>query len=169
MSSPGTMFSFGAKGCALILVAGLNAGCTFVFDYVIDYTVGYRSPIGVRISFTRRGTPIREEAFDKLQVGTSDLGEALKTLGAPHKLWRTSTEEILEYYYLYGRNTRLVFRPLFFLPHGSYAAYNFRGSETGLDVAMLAFDHEGRLRRKEFRASTPRRTAGAVAQGVFVP
>lgn len=153
---------------AVSLTAG-TVGCTFVFDTVIDRTLGYRSPLGVRINATRRGTPLREEAFGGLEPGTSTLDDALKAMGAPQIVRCTPTGEVLEYYYFFDRQTRFVFRPLFFLQYGSMASYNFRNFEDGLDVATLFFDHQGTLKQKDFRKSAPARNAGAYAKTVFVP
>lgn len=146
-----------------------TAGCTLVFDEAIDRTLGYQSPIGVRINATRRGSPIREEGYERLVPGKSTLGDALLAMGAPETVRRTPTEEVLEYYYLYDRRTRLLVRPLFWLTYGQGATYNLHGLEEGLEVVTLVFDHEGTLRRKEFRRSAPSRSAGSVAKSVFVP
>ncbi len=152
-----------------LMAVSLATGCTFVFDTAIDRTLGYRSPIGVRVNATRLGTPLPVEAYNVLEPGTSTLGDALHAMGAPHVMRRTPTEEVLEYYYFFDRQTRFVFRPLFFLQYGSMASYNFRNFEDGLDVATLVFDHEGTLKQKEFRRSAPPRNAGAYAKTIFVP
>jgi hypothetical protein len=155
--------------CTAVLLATGTVGCRLVFDQAIDRTLGYRSPIGVRINTERRGSPLSEEGYARLEPGTSTLEDALEAMGAPETVRRTPNEEILEYFYRYLRRTRLIFRPLFWLTYGSSATYNYRGQEKGLDVVTLVFDHEGRLKRKEYRRSAPARSAGAVAKTVFVP
>ena len=168
-----------SAGCsaALLLIAlvGLlpaSTGCVSFFslyDHGVNRSLAYRSPVGIRVDITRCGTPVRAEELAGLVPGSSDLGDALAALGAPHRLRRAPAEEALEYYYVYDRKTHLLVKPLFFMTYGGMASYNYRGSEAGTDVIALVFDHEGRLLRKEFRSAAPEQSAGAVLEQVFVP
>ena len=151
-----------------MILAAAASGCVQVMDYAFDYSLGYRLPLGLRIDQVRDRSRLRVDAFRGLDVGTSDLGRALATMGAPTRLRRTPTEEILEYYYVYTRKTRILVRPLFFLPYGGYANFTGRGEDAGLDVVLLAFDHQGVLRRKELRLATPDESLGGVAKGAVL-
>jgi len=125
-------------------------------------------PVGLRIDQVRDRSHLRTEAFQELAVGTTDLTQALAAMGAPTRLRRTPTEEILEYYYAYTRKTRLLVRPLFFLPYGSYGRFTGRGEETGLDVVILAFNHKGILERKELRQTAPDESLGGAAKSAIL-
>ena len=155
---------------ALVLAAAAaGSGCVGVFDLVANRTLAYRSPVGVRLDRTRYASSIARSRFDQLQPGVACLDDALAALGAPHRLRRTPREEILEYYYLYGRRSRFLLRPLFFLPYGDNATYNYHSGEAGPDVIALTFDHSGLLTHKEFRRSSPDDGAAAVLESIFVP
>lgn len=143
-------------------------GCAALADRALDSSLGIRLPLGLRIDHIRDGTPFSVEAFGGLEPGESDLGQALAAMGAPQRVRRTPTEEILEYYYAFGRRTRLVVRPFFLFSYANALDFTARGLEDGLDVILLTFDHAGTLRRKEFRKATPEPGAGATVKSVLL-
>ena len=156
------------RGLALTSVVATGPGCARMADWMMDYSLGTRLPLGVRIDHIREGSPLPLRGYYALKPGTSDLGQALESMGAPMRVRRTPTEEVLEYYYLVGRRTRFILRPLFLFPYGSAAQLNARGLEDGLDVILLVFDHAGTLKRKEYRKSTPDQDAVGVANSVIL-
>ncbi len=159
----------GAVVMFALFVLSAGSGCMSVYRRVVERSLGYRSPIGVQLERIRTGTPVAFKTFATLKVGASSLADALDVMGVPQKIRRTPTEEILEYHYLYARKSRFLFRPFFFLPYGSLPTYNYYGDDSGPDIVALVFDHQGRLKRKEFRQSAPLDTAGATMESVFVP
>ena len=163
-----TVTSFLRYGCVLLCALGAS-GCLTIYETAVQRTLGTRSPLGVRIVHVREGSPLPVEGFASLEAGRSTLADVLEAVGAPRTLRRTDTEEILEYYYFYDRQTHLIVKPVFFDSYGSAASYNFYGLEDGLNSFVLVLDHEGLLKRKEYRLTAPGTSAGAILKTVFVP
>lgn len=103
----------------------------------------------------RLDEPVSREAYEKLEVGSTSLCEAVSELGAPQKVeWKNGDDYL---WYLYGDRLSVGLR-FRFPPFRSIAGYQhtfLRLSQAteDLDAIQLVFDEEGILRQKSIRLS----------------
>ena len=131
--NPGPMRSLRASALAASVLLSLLCGCA------------------LDVNRERVGTPLDLEAFETLEPGSSDLGDSLDALGAPHLIERENDDEETHLWWIHRDladiNLRLQL-PLSFFGYRHNVFQYFQGDDQN-NTIHLAFDDEGQLLQKE--------------------